>query len=191
MPPTRLPITPPPPPRHTHNSPHPTNTAHPPHRAHHPPRHSHAQTGVPCDLRRPPSPQGGPVGHPPIAGGPQCAAAGHSHCRRSHSNRRCRPTFGSASGLEQSPGVDLEVLFESHRQELQILRSMQVTLKQLGTSIRFLERQLSNPVSSHPIRLATSVCQPRHDRMEQGPTEPHAGRSTFLLSSGGAGGGYY
>jgi len=27
--------------------------------------------------------------------------------------------------------------------------------------------------------------------MEQGPTEPHAGRSTFLLSSGGAGGGYY
>ena len=24
--------------------------------------------------------------------------------------------------------------------------------------------------------------------MEQGPTEPHAGRSTFLLSSGGAGG---
>ena len=29
------------------------------------------------------------------------------------------------------------------------------------------------------------------DQMEQGPTEPHAGRSTFLLSSGGAGGGYY
>ena len=28
----------------------------------------------------------------------------------------------------------------------------------------------------------------RHDLMEQGPTEPHAGRSTFLLSSGGAGG---
>ena len=27
--------------------------------------------------------------------------------------------------------------------------------------------------------------------MEQGPTEPHAGHSTFLLSSGGAGGGYY
>ena len=27
--------------------------------------------------------------------------------------------------------------------------------------------------------------------MEQGPTEPHAGRSTFLLSSGGAGGGCY
>ena len=40
-------------------------------------------------------------------------------------------------------------------------------------------------------RLATSVCRLRHDRMEQGPTEPHAGRSTFLLSSGGAGGGYY
>ena len=38
-------------------------------------------------------------------------------------------------------------------------------------------------------RLATSVCQLRHDRMEQGPTEPHAGRSTFLLSFGGAGGG--
>ena len=37
-------------------------------------------------------------------------------------------------------------------------------------------------------RLATSVCRLRHDRMGQGPTEPHAGRSTFLLSSGGAGG---
>ena len=34
-------------------------------------------------------------------------------------------------------------------------------------------------------RLATSVC---HDQMGQGPTEPHAGRSMFLLSSGGAGG---
>ena len=31
-------------------------------------------------------------------------------------------------------------------------------------------------------RLATSVCQLRHDQMEQGPTEPQAGRSTFLLS---------
>ena len=27
--------------------------------------------------------------------------------------------------------------------------------------------------------------------MEQGPTEPHTGRRTFLLSSGGARGGYY
>ena len=40
-------------------------------------------------------------------------------------------------------------------------------------------------------RLATSVCQFRNDRMEPGPTEPHAGRSTFLPSSGGSGGGYY
>ena len=40
-------------------------------------------------------------------------------------------------------------------------------------------------------RLTTSVCQLRHDQIEQGPTEPHTGRSTFLLSSGGAGGGYY
>ena len=39
-------------------------------------------------------------------------------------------------------------------------------------------------------RLATSVCQLRHDRMEQGPTQPQTGRSTFLLSSGGAVGGY-
>ena len=37
-------------------------------------------------------------------------------------------------------------------------------------------------------RLANGACQLRHDQMEQGPTEPHAGRSTFLLSSGGAGG---
>ena len=44
---------------------------------------------------------------------------------------------------------------------------------------------------SIPTRPATSVYQPRHDQMEQGPTEPHAGHSTFLLSSGGAGGGYY
>ena len=42
-----------------------------------------------------------------------------------------------------------------------------------------------------PTRLATSICRLRHDQMEQGPTEPHAGRSAFLLSSGGAGGGYY
>ena len=39
--------------------------------------------------------------------------------------------------------------------------------------------------------LATSVCPFRHDRMEQGPTEPHTRRGTLLLSSGGAGGGYY
>ena len=39
-----------------------------------------------------------------------------------------------------------------------------------------------------PTRLATSTCRLRHDRMEQGPTEPQAGRSTFLLSSGGGGG---
>ena len=32
-------------------------------------------------------------------------------------------------------------------------------------------------------RLAASVCQLRHDQMEQSPTEPPAG----LLSSGGAG----
>ena len=37
-------------------------------------------------------------------------------------------------------------------------------------------------------RLASRVRQLRHDQMEQGPTEPHAGHSTFLLSSGGAGG---
>ena len=52
------------------------------------------------------------------------------------------------------------------------------------------------PVATDVPRLflrisATSVCYLRHDPMEQGPTEPHAGRSTFLLSSGGAGGGYY
>jgi len=34
--------------------------------------------------------------------------------------------------------------------------------------------------------LATSVCRLRHNQMEQDPTEPHGGRSTFLLSSGGA-----
>ena len=39
--------------------------------------------------------------------------------------------------------------------------------------------------------LATSVCQPRYDQMEQGPTEPQTGRGAFLLSSGGARGGDY
>ena len=38
------------------------------------------------------------------------------------------------------------------------------------------------------LRFATSVCPLSRDQMEQAPTEPHAGRSTFLLSSGGAGG---
>ena len=41
---------------------------------------------------------------------------------------------------------------------------------------------------SRKTRLVTSACQLRHDPMEQGPTEPQSGRSTFLLSSGGAGG---
>ena len=40
-------------------------------------------------------------------------------------------------------------------------------------------------------RHAASVRPLRHDQMEQGPTEPHAGRGTFVLSSGGAGSGYY
>ena len=39
--------------------------------------------------------------------------------------------------------------------------------------------------------FAASVCPLRHDRTEQGPTEPHAGRGTFLPSSGGACGGSY
>ena len=40
-------------------------------------------------------------------------------------------------------------------------------------------------------RLAACACERRRNQMEQGPTEPHTGRSTFLLSSGGAEGGYY
>ena len=40
-------------------------------------------------------------------------------------------------------------------------------------------------------RFATHVRRLRRDRTEQGPTEPHAGRGTFLLSFGGAGGGSY
>ena len=39
-------------------------------------------------------------------------------------------------------------------------------------------------------RLATSVCQLRRDQIEPGRTESYTGRSTFLLSSGGAGGGH-
>ena len=40
-------------------------------------------------------------------------------------------------------------------------------------------------------RFATRVCQLRHERMEQGLTEPHSARGTFLLSSGDARGGRY
>ena len=40
----------------------------------------------------------------------------------------------------------------------------------------------------HP-RLATSVCQLRHDQMEEGPTEPHTGCGTFLLCFVVRGGG--
>ena len=43
--------------------------------------------------------------------------------------------------------------------------------------------------SAVATKLATSLHQFRHDQMEQSPTEPHAGRSTFLLSSGGVGNG--
>ena len=42
-------------------------------------------------------------------------------------------------------------------------------------------------IGVHRNRIATSVCQLGHDQMEQGPTEPHIGRSMFLLGSGGAG----
>ena len=42
--------------------------------------------------------------------------------------------------------------------------------------------------SEVPAALATGVCRLRHDRMEQGPTEPRAGCGASLLSSGGAGG---
>ena len=50
-------------------------------------------------------------------------------------------------------------------------------------------KQVSHPSRYHSVafRLATSVCRLRHYQMQQGPTEPHAGRNTFLLSSGGAG----
>ena len=66
----------------------------------------------------------------------------------------------------------------------------QATLGDRGKQ-RLLLRGGAGQGSGGGARLATSVCQLRHDPMEQGPTEPHAGRSTFLLSSGGAGGGYY
>ena len=46
-------------------------------------------------------------------------------------------------------------------------------------------------VNPLPFVRATSICRLRQYQVEQGPTEPHAGHSTFLLSSGGAGGRYY
>ena len=57
--------------------------------------------------------------------------------------------------------------------------------------VRVRAHQSSRWHASLQHRFATSIYQLRHDQMEQGPTEPHAGHSTFLLSSRGAGGGYY
>ena len=51
------------------------------------------------------------------------------------------------------PGVNLPVLHESYRQALEILTGMQVTREQVGTTIRFLECQLSDPASTHPITM--------------------------------------
>ena len=36
------------------------------------------------------------------------------------------------------------------------------------------------------FRLATSVCQLRHDQMEQDCTGPHTGHRTYMLRFGGA-----
>ena len=68
------------------------------------------------------------------------------------------------------------------------------TVSALNTPHPLICLSMARPVSfatTACTRRATSVCRLRHDRMGQGPTEPHAARSTFLLSSGGAGGGYY
>ena len=46
-------------------------------------------------------------------------------------------------------------------------------------------------VTVESLGIIAETCRLRHHRMGQGPTEPHAGHSTFLLSSSGAGGGYY
>ena len=54
--------------------------------------------------------------------------------------------------------------------------------------VGIMQDQIGSGIQS---RRVTSVRPLRHDRMGQGPTEPHAGRGTFLLSSGGAWGGYY
>ena len=35
------------------------------------------------------------------------------------------------------------------------------------------------------------IASARYERVEQGPTEPHTGRGTFLMSSDDAGGGYH
>ena len=44
------------------------------------------------------------------------------------------------------------------------------------------------PSTDLPLASASSD---GYDQTEQGPAKPHAGRSTFLPSSGGAGVGYY
>ena len=48
-------------------------------------------------------------------------------------------------------------------------------------------RAIQTPVPGPDMPLVWD--QPRHDRREQDPTEPHTGCSAFLLSFGGAGGG--
>ena len=64
----------------------------------------------------------------------------------------------------------------------------EVPLRACFPDRRGMQMLNANPFHKGTTRLATGVCRLRHDRMEHGPTEPRAGRSTFLLSSGGAGG---
>ena len=55
--------------------------------------------------------------------------------------------------MRRLPNVNLPVLHESYRQELEILTGVRITLEQVGTTIRFLECQLSTTASAHPIAL--------------------------------------
>ena len=68
-------------------------------------------------------------------------------------------------------------------------------MRSVGGSFRFKamrsvqapHRQFAEPTPDQSASRIWLTCQ--HDQTEQGPTEPHTGRSTFLLSLGGAGGG--
>ena len=73
--------------------------------------------------------------------------------------------------------MHLPVLHESYKQELEILTGMQITLEQVGTTIRFFECQLSSPTSAHPIAL------PNFLAVDEKPSSPSYVRK---LIDGGA-----
>ena len=68
--------------------------------------------------------------------------------------------------MKKLPGPNLGVSYEEYRQELKILTSMQITVEQVGNTIRFVECQLSHPLSQHSTAL------PEFLMLQEKPSSP-------------------